>query len=51
MNVNISSAAGDLTLNWAGPRSQVQITYKAADADSRSGNGQHIGIGKIGFTC
>ncbi len=40
-----------MTLTWAGPLSQVQITYRAADADNESDIGQHVGIGKIGFIC
>lgn len=47
----ISSARGDVTVTWAGPVSQVQIVYRAADADNDSDIGQHIGVGKIGFTC
>jgi hypothetical protein len=47
----IDSAAGDVTLTWAGPVTQVQITYRAADSQNKSGIGQHIGVGKIGFTC
>ena len=31
--------------------SQVQVTYRAADAENDSDIGQHIGVGKIGFTC
>lgn len=50
-NGGISSAAGDVTLTWAGPLTMVQITYRAADADNDSDVGQHIGIGLIGFTC
>ena len=51
VNGGISSAAGDVRLTWAGPLTQVQITYRAADADNESGIGQHVGVGKIGFVC
>ena len=51
VNGGISSAAGDVKLTWAGPVSQVQITYRAADAENDSDIGQHIGVGQIGFTC
>jgi hypothetical protein len=51
VNGGISSANGDVTLRWAGPLSQVQITYRVADTQNESDIGQHIGVGKIGFTC
>ena len=51
VNGDISSAAGDVTLTWAGPVTQVQITYFATDPKNDSDIGQHIGVGKIGFTC
>ena len=51
VNGGISSAAGDVVLTWAGPLNQVAITYRVADQDNESGVGQHVGVGKIGFTC
>ncbi len=47
----ISSALGDLKLTWAGPLSVVQLTYRAGDVQNSSGIGQHIGVGRIGFSC
>jgi hypothetical protein len=47
----IDSTLGDVTLTWAGPVTQVQVIYRAADVQNQSGIGQHIGVGKIGFTC
>lgn len=46
----ISSAAGDLLLTWPGSLSQVQLTYRAGITGD-SDIGEHIGVGKIGFTC
>ena len=40
-----------MTLTWPAPVQQVVITYRAADLQNQSGVGQHIGVGKIGFTC
>ena len=47
----IENADGDLALFWAGPLSQVSITYLAADQDNTSDIGQHIGIGQLAITC
>jgi hypothetical protein len=48
---NINSAAGDVTVTWAGPAAlqAFTITYVAADADNRSNIGQMIGIGKFSY--
>jgi hypothetical protein len=45
----ITSAAGDVTVSWAGPLTSVALTYRAADSQNGSGSGQHIGIGLFGF--
>jgi hypothetical protein len=50
VDAEIHTAAGDLTLTWAGPLTTAQISYRAGDAANTSTNGQHIGVGKIGFS-
>jgi hypothetical protein len=45
----IHNADGDLTLTWPGPVTQVQVVYRAGDAQNTSGNGQHIGVGLFSY--
>ena len=40
-----------MILTWTAPLKQMVITYPAADAQNARAAGQHIGIGKIGYTC
>jgi len=49
VEAEIHTAAGDLTLTWPGPLSVVQLFFRVGDTKNTSSNGQHIGVGKIGF--
>jgi hypothetical protein len=45
----IKDAAGDVTLLWPGPLTQVQIRYVAADLTNASPTGQRIGVGRFAY--
>jgi hypothetical protein len=49
VEAEIHTAAGDLTLTWPGPLSVVQLFFRVGDTKNTSSQGQHVGVGKIGF--